>query len=88
MDVDTTIDRALSDSVRTLVTYVDPYPGLDENMNEVTCTRATTFTVEDAVKIERKTHKELRPDLPNASDKELLMDFMIVHWAKFQFVDE
>jgi len=71
-----------------MIIYNEPYPGLDEAGNEVTCNRQVAVTREDAIKIERYVLKHLfekrgsKEVATNSPPDHLLGEYIVIHWAE------
>lgn len=62
------------------VVWEEPWPGEDSN-GPCTVPMRCSMATEDAVKVARRAVVLMRPDLPIPSEKDLLEEFITVHWA-------
>ena len=61
--------------------YDIPVPGLNEYGHEVTCNQQIIITEEDAIKLSRYAQYQKLGVVPSKTDKELLDDYIVIHWA-------
>lgn len=75
-----TIEEMLANQETTYLEYVDPRAAVDASGAQYDACVKTVVSVKDAIGMQRHQNSLLRWK-PGQSDKDVLLDFIAVHWA-------
>jgi hypothetical protein len=76
----TSIDELINNPTLT-IEWLEPRPGAEADGTKTHAHVTLSATVGDVIRMARAYHLKQHADKPMLSDRELLEEFMVVHWA-------